>query len=207
MVVDEARMATDRQLVERIRAADSAAFDALFERHAEAIRRRLMRVVRDPIAAEDLLQEVFLRLWTRAEQYSGSGPVGGWLMRTATNLALNHLRSSKRRRTRPLQGPCHAADESADATVPGWMIDAAAPSPDELVEQAEQHQLLHDLVDSLPEAKRRTIRLVHDDQLDIAAAAEALGVSPGTVKSRLHYARQELLREWRALNDEWEDGT
>ena len=53
--------------------------------------------------AQDLVQEVFLRVWTRAEQWQGKGTFAGWLNRMAMNLALNHLRSIRRRRERPLE--------------------------------------------------------------------------------------------------------
>ena len=63
----------------------------------------IARIVREPAATEDLVQEVFLRVWTRAEQWQGSGTVKGWLYRIATNLSLNHLRSVKRRPQQPLE--------------------------------------------------------------------------------------------------------
>ena len=94
-------VATDGDLIQRVLCSDAAAFDALYERHASAVRWRLVQVVRDEAAADDLLQETFLRLWTRAEQWQGTGSVAGWLMRIATNLALNHLRSKRRRPARP----------------------------------------------------------------------------------------------------------
>lgn len=89
---------TDGDLIQGVLRGDAAAFDELYERHASAVRRRLVQVARDEAAADDLLQETFLRLWTRAEQWQGTGSVAGWLMRIATNLALNHLRSKHRLR-------------------------------------------------------------------------------------------------------------
>ncbi|MHC4718304.1 MAG: RNA polymerase sigma factor, partial [Planctomycetota bacterium] len=90
-------MPADEELMRRIADRDMAAFDAMFARHAEPIRRRLARLIRDRAAVEDLVQEVFLRLWTRADQWDGRGEPAAWLGRIATNLALNHLRSGKRR--------------------------------------------------------------------------------------------------------------
>ena len=62
-------------------------------------------LVRDEPAAEDLLQETFLRVWTRAGQWNGQGTFKGWLFRIATNLALNHLRTRRRRPEQPLELP------------------------------------------------------------------------------------------------------
>ena len=187
-------MCLDRRLIERMQAGDEAAFDTLFDRHATAIRQHLLGIVRDEPAAEDLLQDVFLRLWTRCEQWQGEGPLIAWLMRIATNVALNHLRSQRRRPTRPLQVHAESEDESR---LPGWMIDDAALGPDELMERAEQQRMLWMIVQSLPESKREVLRLVYEQQMDIAEAADHLGIASGTVKSRLHYARSELERQWR----------
>src|SRR5918911_756040 len=99
------RALADRELLERIARRDACAFEVLFERHRETVRRRLGAIVRDEAAAEDLSQEVFLRVWTRAEQWDGRGAARAWLLRVATHLALNHLRSVRRRREEPLEIP------------------------------------------------------------------------------------------------------
>ena len=138
-----------------------------------------------------MLQEVFLRLWTRAEQWQGRGSLAGWLMRTATNLALNHIRSGKRRRQRPLEAWRDSGDEDENA-VPGWMVDEASLRPDELMELAERRSAWREAIDALPELKREVVRLVLEAEMDISEVADKLGIPPGTVKSRLHYARGDL---------------
>jgi len=175
----------------RIAAGEAAAFDTLLSRHEQAVRRRLVSITRNRAAAEDLTQEVFLRLWTRSEQYGG-GSVAGWLVRIATNLALNHLRSRRRHPAKSLESPREADEHAIEA---GWMIDAEAFDPADLLERAEQLERLRDAVDRLPEAKRAVIRLVHEQELDIREAAEQLGIPEGTVKSRLHYSIRRIARE------------
>ena len=184
-------MPSDCELMREIVAGNKGAFDALFERHAPKVRGRLKNILRNEAAAEDTLQDVFLRVWTRAEQYDGRGSVTGWLMRTATNLALNHLRSTRRRRQRPLVTQ-RAPDEDAENAVPGWMVDEASLRPDELMELAERRSACREAIDALPELKREVIRLVHEAEMDISEVADRLGIPPGTVKSRLHYARGDL---------------
>jgi RNA polymerase sigma-70 factor (ECF subfamily) len=186
----------DRELIGRIRQGDEAAFEQLAGRHASSLRRHLVAMVRDPAAAEDLLQEALLRLWTRAEQWEGSGSVRGWLRRTATNLALNHLRAARRRRERPLRrAPAEPEGEEEDI-VPGWMIDTATLGPDAALEQAELRRRIRKLMDELPAEKREVLQLVYDEEADVEEAARRLRVPPGTVKSRLHYARKHLARKW-----------
>lgn len=184
-----ARVESDEILMRRVRDGDAAAFDVLMARHAAAVRRRLGRIVRDDHWADDLLQEVFLRLWSRAGQWSGAGSVAGWLRRIATNLALNHLRGQRRRRQQPL--PARAdADAEAD-----WLEDESAFDPADLLEQAERLEQFRRSIDELPEAKREVLRLVHEEDMDIAAAAAELGIPEGTVKSRLHYSMKRLARQ------------
>jgi RNA polymerase sigma factor (sigma-70 family) len=194
-------MTTDGDLIQGVLGGDAAAFDALYERHASAVRRRLVQIVRDEAAADDLVQEVFLRLWTRAEQWQGTGSVAGWLMRIATNLALNHLRSMRRRPSRPLELPA-TPQEDSDTLVPGWMIDAAGLRPDEQAELAERRAIAARLVGTLPEHQRRVVELAHEAGLDTGEIAEQLEIPPGTVKSRLHYARATLAHKWRDLSKE-----
>lgn len=82
---------SDEYLLGRICARDAAAFETLLARYQESVRGHLLRMVRDPNTAEDLTQEVFVRVWTRGEQWNGQGPFRVWLLRIATNIALNYL--------------------------------------------------------------------------------------------------------------------
>jgi RNA polymerase sigma-70 factor, ECF subfamily len=191
----------DQELVKGVLARDAQAFGLLVERHGPAVRGHLLRILRDEAAADDLLQEVLLRLWERARQWNGQAPLRNWLLRTATNLAVNHLRSARRRRQRPLEPPAPADAEEAADTVPGWMVDASALGPDEVVQEAEQRQILGRLVESLSEEKREVLRMVHEEQMDQVRAAEALGIPLGTVKSRLHHAVRELAEKWKQSHE------
>ncbi len=197
-------MQTDRALMERIGRRDGEAFDVLFDRYAPEVRRRIGPLVHDASAAEDLVQEVFLRLWTRAEQWTGQGPLGAWLGRIALNLARNHLRSHRRRRQRPLELPADAPGED-DALQAAWMVDPASPPPDRAAEAAERQALLASLIDGLPPTQRQVLRMVHQRELQLAEVARELGIPVGTVKSRLHYAIRQLTEQLRESGTEWED--
>ena len=199
-------MPSDSELVRRVAGGDAEAFDALFARHKSPVCRHLVGMVRDRGVADDLLQETFLRLWTRAEQWTGGGTLRNWLLRIATNLALNHFRSVRRRRQQPLEPPVPPNRGREDAEdeedfVPGWMIDASALGPDALAEFAEQRELFGRLVDRLPDDKREVFRLAQEAELNLREIAEQLGIPEGTVKSRLHYARRRLAREWDESNN------
>ena len=90
----------------------------------------------------------------------------------------------------PSEASAHAADPSA--------------TPEEMCLRCESLKVLRQLVEQLPHDKREVVSLVYDADMDIGAAAEALGVPAGTVKSRLHHARRRLLREWTEAM-EWEE--
>jgi len=193
---------SDEELIRRVVGRDSDAFDTLMLRHEQTLRPRIAQIVHEPGATDDLVQEVFLRLWTQAGQLTAGGSVGGWLWRTATNLALNHLRSVRRRRVGPMprrdrNDPDADKDEVA-------LADPAGLTPDELAGLAERSQLLASLIEALPESKRQVCRLVYQQELDVAAAADRLGIPPGTVKSRLYHARRMLAEAWKEIDSEWE---
>lgn len=192
---------TDSDLARHVQDQQAWAFDALFERHAMAVRRHLLRIVRDEHAAEDLLQEVFLRLWTHAAQWNGQGAFKGWLFRIATNTALNHLRSQRRRPQQPLEAP-EDLDGEERADTPAWLVDNASLGPDQALEASEQSLRLQQIIRDLPEDKREVFHLVHQMEMSLREAADELGIPEGTAKSRLHYARARLSRQWQ----EWQVG-
>jgi len=183
--------------MDRVRAGDAEAFEALMRFHGPGVKARVMRLVRDEVTADDVVQEVFLRLWTKADQWEGRGPLAGWLALIGVNLALNHLRTVRRRRETPL--------EPLEDQVPGWLVDTASPGPAEIAEDGERRELLRAVLERLPDKDQEVIRMVHEGEMDIADVAEALGIPDGTVKSRLHYARLRLAKGWKDLTEEGGD--
>ena len=184
---------TDDQLIRRIQARETEAFEALFGRYRQPITIHITQIVRDDTVAQDLVQEVFLRVWTRAAQWDGSGTVKGWIYRIATNLSLNHLRSVKRRPQQPLEIPTDDGDE--DSPVPGWMVDASALTPEAQLEIVEQYKLMGQLIHELPPDKRDVFQMVYGDELDLHTVATELDIPEGTVKSRLYHGRKKIAEQ------------
>jgi RNA polymerase sigma-70 factor, ECF subfamily len=192
---------TDAELVTQLVAAEAeAAFEILFERHAPAIRAHILSIVRSPEAAEDALQEVFLRVWQRAEQWNGQGPFRAWLYRIATNQAFNYLRGQQRHPELPICLPDEGCwDEWSDeeeTLAPGWLVDQSALGPPDALEASERSARLRRMIAGLPQDKREVLRLVHEQELSIRETAGRLGIPEGTVKSRLHYAQKKLSQQW-----------
>ena len=188
---------SDAILMQRIVARDQEAFAILFARYQVQVTENLRWIMRDPVAADDLTQEVFLRVWNRADQWSGQGSFRGWLFRIARNLSLNQLRTQSRRREQPLEMPSLYDEEDEEQPVPGWMIDRAALGPDVQLERAEQRRILQALIDALPEEKREIFQMVvYEDEVTLREVAERLAIPEGTVKSRLFYTRKQLAEAW-----------
>lgn len=196
---------SDAELVARVRARDADAFEALSTRYRESVYRHVLATVHDTSAAEDVVQEIFLRLWLHAHQWDGRGSFKAWLFRIATNQALNYLRALQRRKLQPLETPDDPLNEEDESSIPAWMVDHAQPGPEVALEQGEQGRIFQQLIDELPAEKREVLRLVHDAEMQTRQVAELLGIPEGTVKSRLHYATRRLAREWRSLAQEWEE--
>lgn len=180
----------DEALMHAAARGDAGAFDLLAERLRPALAARVHGIVRDAGSAEDLLQEALLRAWTRSDQWDGRGSVSAWLGRIATNLALNHLRTVRRRRETPLTDE----DEAGPAAVSRHQD--ARTSPERHAEDADTGRRLRDLITALPGAKREALTLACDEDLSIAEIADRLGVPEGTVKSRLYHARRWLAAQW-----------
>ena len=175
------------ELMQRIRAGEASAFDELIARHGEALRRHLARYV--PAAdAEDLLQEVWLRVWERAAQWEGRGRLLAWLLAIATNLALNHLRG-KRAASLAALGSEESSETLAAAS------EAILPGPEEEVLWREELARVRAAMARLPREKQEALRLVRLEGQSLAEAAAALGVPVGTVKSRLHHAHRLLMEQ------------
>lgn len=191
----------DETLVAGVLDHDVRAFETLFDRYAEALHRHALYIVHDVAAAHDVVQEAFLRVWTRAAQWDGSGSFRAWLYSIATNLALNQLRTVKRRREVPLALPAEpdGVDETPEP-VPAWMIDSACLGPEAAVELLERRAACRRAMRRLPDDKRTVLRLVYEMEMSVRESADVLDLPEGTVKSRLYYARRQLAREWRDLD-------
>ncbi len=177
------------QLMRRVQAGDAGALEELIRSSEALLRRHLERYV--PAAdADDLLQELWLRVWQRAGQWDGRGRPIAWLIVIATNLALNHLRG--RRETVPLEA--FPDEEVPDVATLGG--DAIVPGPEEQVAWRQQLTRVQEVLAQLPPDKQEALRLVRVQGLKLEEAARVLDIPLGTLKSRLHHAHRLLMEHF-----------
>ena len=176
----------DVRLMLAFREGDVAAFDALFQRWSAPLLRYLERMVRDAATAEELVQEVFIRVHRARERYTPEARFSTWLYRIATNLALNELRRPFRRRDH----------RSADEEGAPQLVSAASP-PDAVVNARRVGERVWRELESLPERQRAAICLSAVEGLAYAEIAGALQVSEKAVKALVHRARVTLATKLR----------
>lgn len=177
----------DEQLIGRLADGDTVALEALYDRYSSLVFALVLRIVVDRQIAEELLQEVFVRVWQHAGAYEATrGRVLSWLLGIAHNLALNELR---RRRRRP-QGVVSNRDrEAVDHKLE--VLAASGPEPAEVAWANMRRAQLMRALDHLPAAQRAVIGLyaIGHSQSEIATR---LGEPLGTVKSRMRLGLRKL---------------
>jgi RNA polymerase sigma-70 factor, ECF subfamily len=160
----------DIVLIERIVARDEAAVGALYDRHCRLLFGLILRIIRDRSEAEEILQEVFVLVWTRAETYNVSiGPPAAWLVRIARNRAIDRLRANNVRLR---------AVESAPEPAP-------AENPESKASVSEQQRAVARALESLPSDQRVLIEQAYFLGLTQSELAERFKLPLGTVKTRI----------------------
>jgi RNA polymerase sigma-70 factor, ECF subfamily len=175
----------DDRLVELVRQKDRAAFEALMRRHNRRLFRVARSVLRDGDAAEDAVQETYLRAYMKLETYRPEGKFGAWLTRVALNEAL-----MLRRRVRGDTVSLDDAGKEALAVEEAAASDA--PTAEQFVEAAHARALLEHAIDALPENFRMVFVLRVVEGLDVRETAESLEINPTTVRTRLFRAQRQL---------------
>jgi RNA polymerase sigma-70 factor (ECF subfamily) len=162
-------------------AGDEAAFAALFERWSRPLLRYLERLVREAAAAEELVQEAFVRVHRARDSYRPEARFSTWLFRIATHLAWNELRRPRRR----------APHESVDVERDAQLASPGAPV-DELVHARRVSAEVEAALASLPERQRAALWLAAVEGQSYAEVAAALDTSEKAVKALVHRARVAL---------------
>lgn len=182
-----------RDLVERARQGDPSAYDTLVDLYANRLYGFLYRLTGSRTDAEDLLQDLFLRVVRTLPQYDHRGALEGWLFRIATNLARDHIR--RIRRTPPTLSIQAEPETDGDRSCT-WRqpADASAQAPGQRMERGEDADALQQALAVLPAPEREVIMLRHFSDMGFADIAEVMGTPLGTALARAHRGLAKLRR-------------
>lgn len=192
-LVRQAEAEEDRALIERARAGDKRAFRELVERHQRRAFAIALALVRDENDAREIVQEAFLRVFRGIDSFHGGSSFFTWLYRIVTNLAIDLMRKPARR-DQELDESREIKDELDIPLLA--RIDGADPA--DVVRRGEIRERIQSALDALPPYHRGVILMREVEGMSYEEMAQAMGVSKGTIMSRLFHARQKLQR---ALSD------
>jgi RNA polymerase sigma-70 factor (ECF subfamily) len=182
----------DIRLMLRVRDADDrAAFAELVDRFQHRLVTVLTHLVGYPHEAEDLAQEVFLRVYRTRAAYTPKAKFATWLFTIANNLALNALRDRKRKPVRPLD-PAGDPSASGPWSAEGLTADPSAPAPGQRLQQEELAAVVRRAVDGLNDRQRMAIVLNKFEDMNYTEIAAVMGLTTKAVKSLLARARERL---------------
>lgn len=190
MLLDSA-VDSDEGLIERTRQGELDAFEVLVDRHRNIVYRTAARIV-GPTEAEDVTQDAFLRAYHRLDQYRGTAAFRTWLLQITQNAALNTLARARRRPVEPASESHQIPDRDP------------VRQPVTRLERRERQQRLELKLRSLAPEYRSLLVLRDLEGLSYTEIADVLEMPLGTVKGRLHRARDELIDLLRNNTYDWE---
>ncbi len=182
---------SDERLIERTLQGELAAFEVLVHRHRNVVFRTAARIV-GRSEAEDVTQDAFLRAYHRLDQYRGRAAFRTWLLQITQNAALNTLARARRRPVEPDAESHHIPDRDP------------IRQPVSRLEGRERQQRLELKLGSLRTEYRALLVLRDLEGLSYTEIADVLDMPLGTVKGRLHRARDELIELLRNNTYDWE---
>jgi RNA polymerase sigma-70 factor (ECF subfamily) len=185
---------TETRLVERLRRGDGEAFAEFFEKWKGPVFSYLVSIVRNRDNAEDLLQDVFIKVISGIKRYTHKGRLKQWVMQIAYNAAMDFLRKHKRER-----GVTVRCDEEWAGSLPG-----KEGLPDERLQAEELGRELARAVDTLPKEQRTVLHMRTRENLSFREIAEVMGSSVNTALGRMHYAVSALRKHLRQTAPEAE---
>jgi len=175
----------DAELMLRVREGDETSFALLLEKHRKPVIHFLYRMVQNQAVAEELAQEVFLRVYRSRESYEPTAKFTTWLFRITTHLALNHVRDRRKDKLHD------SIDEKVEEGAPRQLADREANVEQQMLRQARLGQIKA-AVDELPEKQRGAVLMHKYQEMDYSQIAAVLGISESAVKSLLFRAYESL---------------
>ena len=185
--------AQDLRWMERIKTGDEDALRELIETHQHRIIGTIAKMLGDESDAEDIAQQVFLRVWKSAPRWQPSAKVTTWLYKITRNLVFNEVR---RRKRHPVQS-LDATLASDDGDIPRQIADPGVKAADTALLDDEMQAAIQAAIDELPDVQRMAVILRRYDDVPYEEIGEILDLSVPAVKSVLFRARTDLREKLR----------
>ena len=176
----------DVELMLRVKDGDEESFGLLLDKHRNSLVYFLYRMVQDQAVAEELAQEVFLRIYRSRASYEPTAKFTTWLFRIATHLALNSLRDGKNDRKQ------ERLDQERDDETPARQLADKNPSVEQSMVYQARLQEVRTAIAALPEKQRAAVLMHKYEEMDYSQIAKALESSESAVKSLLFRAYETL---------------
>jgi RNA polymerase sigma-70 factor (ECF subfamily) len=190
---------TNEELMEAFQQGDSRAFEHLLRRHRRPVYNFLNRQTGDRALAEDLLQEVFLRVIRSAPSYTRKAKFTTWMYTIARNLCVDNARRAKHRQADSLDRPL-SRDGEGRRTL-GDVVENGGPAVDRQVIGRELQQRLREAIGTLSDEQREVFQMREYLNLPFKEIADIVGVPENTVKSRMRYALEHLRQQLEEYRD------
>lgn len=193
MTAESAENISNEDLLSRVAAGDAHAFERLVNRHQKRILNFIFHFMGDPAEAEDLAQEVFLRVWKSAGTYRPEAKFTTWLYRIAANLCINRQRSLRIRKWFSISEADSQRQDSNEIVFGNAGVTRTTPEDDLL--QSELSQQVSKALDALPSSQRLAIILKIYDGMTYLEISQILGRSVSAVDSLLIRAKKNLQKK------------
>lgn len=181
----------DRELIERCQKKQPAAFEMLVKRYQDRVFNLCVRFLREPEIAEEVAQDVFVSIYKHIDGFKMDSKFSTWLFRVVANTCHNKSKYLRRRKHK-MQESIDAPVETEDGEMSRELPDDPRHSPEELTNRMGMNAKIQDAISHLDEDHRVIVLLRDVEDMSYEEIGAILGLAEGTVKSRLHRARNEL---------------
>lgn len=184
---------SEEQLIKELKAGKESAFNRLIEEHKNRVYRIALSLVKNPTDAEDVAQDVFIKIYTSVSSFKGNSSLATWIYKITYNMSLDFLKSKNRRIKR-----FKTLDDPEDAEILSLSDDSFLP--EKAYENLELKKDLDAALEQLPEDQREMVTLKDVHGFSYEEIIEMTGLKEGTMKSRLNRARASLRK---MLQSKW----
>ncbi|MCD6380675.1 sigma-70 family RNA polymerase sigma factor [bacterium] len=186
----------DAKVISRCLEGDEKSFEKLLNKYKGSVFSICLRMVKNRDDAEDLAQDLFIRIFNMLDRYNPAFPFSGWIYRITSNLCIDFLRKKKRARLFSMDQPIEGKDGGMPRQFASKWI-----GPDRKTELGEKMKMLEESIGRLPETYRIIIILRHQQHLSYEEISDMLAIPLGTVKARIHRARNMIVDFFRSSGD------